>query len=171
VRSFARHALGESVPGAKENAGYDTLSLLFFRTDSMRFFLPRRSRRRVRREACDDCGARHPRRPPNARNILLRPRFPMSLAPDDIQRLAHLARIDIDAEALRDVRAKLEAIFGLIDELRAIDTTGVEPMAHAQDAMLALREDTVTERDRHAEYQRAAPAVAEGLYLVPKVIE
>jgi aspartyl-tRNA(Asn)/glutamyl-tRNA(Gln) amidotransferase subunit C len=95
----------------------------------------------------------------------------MSLAPDDIQRLAHLARIDIDADATRDAGAKLDAIFGLIDELQAIDTTGVVPMAHAQDVMLLLREDAVTEGDHHREYQQAAPAVADGLYLVPKVFE
>ena len=95
----------------------------------------------------------------------------MNLAPDDITRLAHLARIDIDAAAVRDVRAKLEAIFGLIDQLQAIDTTGVEPMAHAQDVTLPLREDAVTEHDMHRKYQTAAPAVAGGLYLVPKVID
>ena len=95
----------------------------------------------------------------------------MSLAPDDISRLAHLARIDIDAHEACDVRAKLEAIFGLIDQLQAIDTTGVEPMAHAQDVMLPLRDDMVTERDLHAAYQKMAPAVADALYLVPRVIE
>ena len=95
----------------------------------------------------------------------------MSLTPDDIKRLAQLARIDIDADAARDVRVKLEGIFRLIDELQAIDTTGIEPMAHAQDVMLPLRDDVVTERDRRAEYQQAAPHVADGLYLVPKVIE
>ena len=95
----------------------------------------------------------------------------MSLTPDDIKRLAQLARIDIDADAARDVRVKLERIFRLIDELQAIDTTGIEPMAHAQDVMLPLRDDVVTERDRRAEYQQAAPDVADGLYLVPKVIE
>ena len=89
----------------------------------------------------------------------------MSLTPDDIKRLAQLARIDIDADAARDVRVKLEGIF------RLIDTTGIEPMAHAQDVMLPLRDDVVTERDRRAEYQQAAPDVADGLYLVPKVIE
>jgi aspartyl-tRNA(Asn)/glutamyl-tRNA(Gln) amidotransferase subunit C len=95
----------------------------------------------------------------------------MGLAPDDIDRLAHLARIDIDAGAARDVRAKLDAIFGLIDELQAIDTTGVVPMSHAQDVMLALRDDVVTETDRHEAFQRGAPAVAGGLYLVPRVLE
>jgi aspartyl-tRNA(Asn)/glutamyl-tRNA(Gln) amidotransferase subunit C len=95
----------------------------------------------------------------------------MGLAPDDIRRLAHLARIDIDADAARDVHAKLDAIFGLIDELQAIDTTGVAPMSHAQDVMLPLREDVVTESDRRTEFQHAAPAVADGLYLVPRVID
>jgi len=95
----------------------------------------------------------------------------MSLAPDDVKRLAQLARIDIDAEDARDVRAKLEAILALIDALQAIDTTGIEPMAHAQDVMLPLRDDVVTECDRRADYQRLAPGVADGLYLVPKVIE
>jgi len=99
------------------------------------------------------------------------PNPPMGLAPDDINRLAHLARIDIDAAAARDVLAKLDAIFGLIDELQAIDTTGVVPMSHAQDVMLALRDDVVTETDRHEAFQRGAPAVAGGLYLVPKVLE
>ena len=95
----------------------------------------------------------------------------MSLAPDDIRRLARLARIALDADAARDVRVKLDAILGLIDELQAIDTTGIEPMAHTQDVSLPLREDAVTERDDHALFQRAAPATANGLYLVPKVIE
>jgi aspartyl-tRNA(Asn)/glutamyl-tRNA(Gln) amidotransferase subunit C len=95
----------------------------------------------------------------------------MALGPDDITRLAHLARIAIDDDEARDVRVKLDAILGLIGALQAIDTTGVTPMAHAQDVMLALRDDVVTESDRRDEFQRAAPAVAGGLYLVPKVIE
>jgi aspartyl-tRNA(Asn)/glutamyl-tRNA(Gln) amidotransferase subunit C len=95
----------------------------------------------------------------------------MRFSLDDVMRLARLARIDIDAGAANDVRAKLEAIFGLIDALQAIDTSGIEPMAHAQDLMLPLREDVVTEGDHRARYQEQAPAVAEGLYLVPKVIE
>ena len=95
----------------------------------------------------------------------------MGLATDDIKRLAHLARIAIDADAAREVGAKLDAIFGLIDQLQAIDTTGVVPMAHAQDVMLPMRDDVVTEGDRRAEYQQVAPAVADALYLVPKVIE
>jgi len=95
----------------------------------------------------------------------------MALTLDDVARIAHLARIEIDADEARDVHAKLGAIFALINALQAIDTTGVEPMSHAQDLSLPLRDDVATETDRHAEYQRVAPAVADGLYLVPRVIE
>ena len=95
----------------------------------------------------------------------------MSLGEADIRRLARLARIGLDAGTMRDVQAKLEAILGLIDELKAIDTTGVEPMAHAQDIALPLRDDVVTAHDEHVAFQRVAPAAENGLYLVPKVIE
>ena len=95
----------------------------------------------------------------------------MKLTLDDISRIASLARIEIDAQAAREVHAKLEAIFAMIDELQAVDTTGVEPMAHAQDVVLALREDRVTEVDQRARFQQVAPAVEDGLYLVPRVVE
>ena len=95
----------------------------------------------------------------------------MTISIADVERIAHLARLDLDAGAAEDLRAKLDAIFALINELQAIDTTGVVPMAHAQDVELPLREDKVTETDQHALYQRVAPAVEDGLYLVPKVIE
>jgi aspartyl-tRNA(Asn)/glutamyl-tRNA(Gln) amidotransferase subunit C len=95
----------------------------------------------------------------------------MTISIADVERLAHLARLDLDAGAAEDLRAKLDAIFALINELQAIDTTGVAPMAHAQDVVLPLREDKVTETDHHALFQRVAPAVEDGLYLVPKVIE
>src|SRR5206468_10975854 len=95
----------------------------------------------------------------------------MTISIADVHRIAHLARIEIDAGEAEDVRAKLDAIFGMINELNAVDTTGVVPMAHAQDVSLPLRNDTVTETDRRALYQGVAPAVEDGLYLVPKVIE
>ena len=95
--------------------------------------------------------------------------MPLSVA--DIHRIAHLARIEIDAAQAEEVRQKLDAIFALINELLAVDTTGVVPMAHAQDLRLPMREDRVTESDQRALYQAAAPAVEDGLYLVPKVIE
>ena len=95
----------------------------------------------------------------------------MKLTLDDVRRIAHLARIEIDAQAAREVHAKLESIFAMIDQLQAVDTTGIEPMSHAQDVVLTLREDKVTESDRHEDYQKVAPAVADGLYLVPRVVE
>ena len=95
----------------------------------------------------------------------------MALTLDDVHRIAHLARIEIDASAAAEVHAKLTAIFGVINALQAIDTTGIVPMSHAQDVALPLREDRVTESDRHALYQSVAPAVEDGLYLVPRVIE
>jgi aspartyl-tRNA(Asn)/glutamyl-tRNA(Gln) amidotransferase subunit C len=95
----------------------------------------------------------------------------MALTLDDIQRIAHLARIEIDAASAADVQGKLTAIFGMINELQAIDTTGIVPMSHAQDLALPMRGDEVTEADRHAAFQKLAPAVEDGLYLVPKVIE
>ena len=95
----------------------------------------------------------------------------MALTLDDVRRIAHLARIDIDAAQSADVHAKLTAIFGLIDQLNAVDTTGITPMAHAQDVAVSLREDTVTEADSHVVFQSVAPAVEDSLYLVPRVIE
>ena len=95
----------------------------------------------------------------------------MALTLDDVHRIAHLARIEIDATAAQEVHAKLNTIFAMINELQAVDTTGITPMAHAQDVMLPLREDVVTEADRHALYQSVAPAVQDGLYLVPRVVE
>ncbi|TMH04642.1 MAG: Asp-tRNA(Asn)/Glu-tRNA(Gln) amidotransferase subunit GatC [Betaproteobacteria bacterium] len=95
----------------------------------------------------------------------------MSLSIEDVKRVAHLARIDItDAEAA-DVRTKLGGLFRLIEQMRAVDTTGIVPMSHAQDVALPLREDRVVEEDKRELYQKNAPAVAAGLYLVPKVIE
>jgi aspartyl-tRNA(Asn)/glutamyl-tRNA(Gln) amidotransferase subunit C len=95
----------------------------------------------------------------------------MALTLDDIHRIAHLARIEIDDAAALEVHAKLTAIFGMINELQAVDTTGIVPMSHAQDVALPLRDDVVTEADRHAQFQAIAPAVEDGLSLVPRVIE
>jgi len=95
----------------------------------------------------------------------------MSLTLNEVRRIAHLARIEIsDAEA-GQVLEQLNGIFGLIEQMQAVDTRGVEPMAHARDVSLRLREDNVTESDQHRLFQSIAPQVEEGLYLVPKVIE
>ncbi len=95
----------------------------------------------------------------------------MALTLADVHRIADLARIEIDSVAAQEVHAKLLAIFAMINELQAVDTTGITPMAHAQDVILPLRDDVATESDRHMLYQSIAPAVEDGLYLVPKVIE
>ena len=95
----------------------------------------------------------------------------MALSFDEIQHLAHLARIEITPVEAIDVGKKLDGIFELIGRMRAIDTTGILPMAHAQDVMLPLREDRITEADHRDVYQSVAPAIRDGLYLVPKVIE
>ena len=95
----------------------------------------------------------------------------MALYSEDIQRIAHLARIEITAGEAVDVRTKLASIFDLIGRMRAVDTTGIVPMSHAQEVTLPLREDVVTETNRRELYQSVAPAVQDGLYLVPKVIE
>jgi aspartyl-tRNA(Asn)/glutamyl-tRNA(Gln) amidotransferase subunit C len=95
----------------------------------------------------------------------------MSLSPDDVKRIARLARIETsDAEALA-TQVQLNTIFDLIATMQAVDTRGIAPMAHAQEVTQRLREDAVTETDRHAAFQAIAPAVENGLYLVPKVIE
>jgi aspartyl-tRNA(Asn)/glutamyl-tRNA(Gln) amidotransferase subunit C len=95
----------------------------------------------------------------------------MALTLADVHRIAHLARLEIDASAAADVHRKLDAIFGMINELQAVDTSGITPMAHAQDVGLPLREDVVTESDQHVLFQSVAPAVADGMYLVPRVLE
>jgi len=95
----------------------------------------------------------------------------MSLTPDDVRRLARLARIAIEPADETAVLERLNRVLGLIEEMRAVDTRGIEPMAHAVDTPQRLRPDEVRETDQRAPYQSVAPAVEEGLYLVPKVIE
>jgi aspartyl-tRNA(Asn)/glutamyl-tRNA(Gln) amidotransferase subunit C len=95
----------------------------------------------------------------------------MSLTRDDVKRAAKLARIAIDEREADEVLAQLDRIFGMIAEMQAVDVTGVEPMAHAQDVTLRLRDDAVTEPDQRELFQAVAPKVGDGLYLVPKVIE
>ena len=98
----------------------------------------------------------------------------MSLNPEEVERIARLARIQISPAEAAETGERLSAIFSLIAELQAVDTTGIEPMAHAVaggSTAQRLREDVVTETDRRAAYQAVAPEVEAGLYLVPKVIE
>jgi len=95
----------------------------------------------------------------------------MSLTLEQVQRIAHLARIEVSDSEARSTLTHLNGIFSLIEEMQAIDTQGVEPMAHAQDLAQRLREDRVTEADQRAVFQAIAPETEAGLYLVPKVIE
>jgi aspartyl-tRNA(Asn)/glutamyl-tRNA(Gln) amidotransferase subunit C len=95
----------------------------------------------------------------------------MPLTPEEVRRIAELARIGIsDAEA-RTIQAELNKIFELIGAMQKVDTEGIAPMTHAQGAALRLREDKVTEPDQRERFQAVAPQVERGLYLVPKVIE
>ncbi len=95
----------------------------------------------------------------------------MSLSLPEVKRLAWLARIEItDAEA-QVAQGHLNDIFKLIERIQSVDTGGIAPMAHAEDAAQRLREDRVSETDQHELYQSIAPQVEGGLYLVPKVLE
>lgn len=95
----------------------------------------------------------------------------MSLTLEQIQRVANLARIEIDDQEALATQNQLNNIFGLIEEMQAVKTQGIEPMAHAQDLSQRLRPDAVTEPNRRDAYQAISPEVEAGLFLVPKVIE
>lgn len=95
----------------------------------------------------------------------------MSLSQQDVQRIARLSRIEVSSSEAESVRNRLDNILGFIAQLQSVDTTGVEPMAHAVDVVQRLREDKVTETDQRASFQAIAPETEAGLYLVPKVIE
>ena len=95
----------------------------------------------------------------------------MSLKLQDVKKIAWLARIETNEADALATRDQLNGIFELIGRMQCVDTTRIDPMPHAQDMMLRLREDVVTEGDQHALFQSVAPQVEAGLYLVPKVIE
>jgi aspartyl-tRNA(Asn)/glutamyl-tRNA(Gln) amidotransferase subunit C len=95
----------------------------------------------------------------------------MPLTVEEIGRIAHLAQIAVTENEALEIRQKLTGIFKLIEEMQAVDTAGVEPMSHAQNVVLRLREDQITEADQRELFQSIAPQVDAGLYLVPKVIE
>jgi len=95
----------------------------------------------------------------------------MSLTIDDVKKVALLARLSLSEKDAQAAHAQLTNIFGLIAEMQAVDTTGIEPMSHAQDVTQRLREDKVTETNQRELFQSVAPQVEAGLYLVPQVIE
>ena len=95
----------------------------------------------------------------------------MALTLDDVHRIAHLARIEVEPSEATRVLTELTGIFRLIEEMQAVDTNGVEPMSHGQDVTLRLRGDAVTETDSWSLFEPLAPKAEANLYLVPKVIE
>ena len=95
----------------------------------------------------------------------------MALTREDVTRAARLTRIAIDEAEADAVLDQLGRIFVMIEEMRAVDVSAVQPMAHAQDLTLRLRDDVVTEPDQRELFQSGAPRVEAGLYLVPKVVE
>ena len=95
----------------------------------------------------------------------------MTLSVAEVRHIAKLARLELADGELAATQAKLNGIFGLIEEMQAVNTDGVEPMSHPQELAQRLRDDTVSETDRRAAYQAVAPQTEDGLYLVPKVIE
>lgn len=95
----------------------------------------------------------------------------MSLSLDDVSRIARLARIEISTAETEQTRSQLNGILAFVEQLQAVDTEGIAPMAHAVDVVQRLRPDAVTEPDRREAFQTIAPETEAGLYLVPKVIE
>lgn len=95
----------------------------------------------------------------------------MPLSQQDILHIARLARLRISETEAGAAQVQLNNIFGLIEQMQAVDTNGVEPMSHALDVSQRLREDRVSESDMRDKFQNIAPATENGLYLVPKVIE
>lgn len=99
----------------------------------------------------------------------------MSLAAQDIDRIARLARLELLPEESQRMLAQLNGFFDIVERMRAVDTTGIEPLAHPVDMLsvqaLRLREDLASEPDQREANQKSAPAVEAGLFLVPRVIE
>ena len=95
----------------------------------------------------------------------------MALGPSDVEKIAHLARLAIDPADIDAYARNLSDILEFVDQLESADTRDVVPMAHPLDMPQRMREDEVTETDRREHFQAIAPAVENGLYLVPRVIE
>jgi aspartyl-tRNA(Asn)/glutamyl-tRNA(Gln) amidotransferase subunit C len=95
----------------------------------------------------------------------------MALNLEDIKRIAHLARIEVSDSEAQETLNKLSGILALIEQMQAVDTSGIAPMSHSQDVTQRLRDDVVTQTNQRELFQSIAPATQDGLYLVPKVIE
>jgi len=88
-----------------------------------------------------------------------------------VEKIAELARIKLDEDAIPEVTQRISSILEMVDKMQSVDTENVEPMANPLDAYQHLRADVVTEADQREQFQAIAPATENGLYLVPKVIE
>ncbi len=95
----------------------------------------------------------------------------MTLKTEDVKEIAHLARLDINEQAVSQYVADLSSILDMVEEMNQVETDGVVPMAHPMDAKQRLRVDEVTETDRREKLQSISPDVENGLFRVPKVIE
>jgi len=95
----------------------------------------------------------------------------MALDRSDVEKIAHLARLQIDEQDIPQYTENLSSILDLVNQMQAVDTTDIEPMANSHDAVQRLRADEVTEPDNREKLQSIAPAAEAGLFQVPKVIE
>ena len=95
----------------------------------------------------------------------------MSLEKADIEKIAHLARLQIEEQDIPEYARSLSSILELVEQMSTVDTNGIVPMAHPLDVAQRLRADVVTEANQREKFQAIAPATENGLYLVPKVIE
>ena len=95
----------------------------------------------------------------------------MSISSDEVRKVAHLARLDVTGEQLDAYAGELNTILALVAQLEGADTANVSPLAHPIEASQRLRADEVAESDQRLRFQAIAPAVQDGLYRVPKVIE
>lgn len=95
----------------------------------------------------------------------------MSIDEKEVKKIAKLACLHIEADAVDGYATNLSNIFALVEQMNSVDTTGVEPMAHPLDMVQRLRPDKVLEQDHRDKFQALAPKIEAGLYLVPKVIE
>ena len=99
----------------------------------------------------------------------------MALTPDDIRRIQHLARLELQPQESERMLTQINGFFSIVEAMRAVDTAGIEPLAHPvaafQDVQLRLRDDVASEPNAREANQQSAPAVERGLFLVPRVIE
>jgi len=95
----------------------------------------------------------------------------MALSPQQIHKIAHLAKLRIDDQSIDEISSQMDNIMTLIDHMEQADTSDIEPLSHPQDPVLRLREDKVTDNDRRDDFMQLTEHSEDGLYLVPRVLE